>query len=85
MREQNSTKKTRRWPPQVGKRHRRDGNATPEQAPKSEAPAPGPVHENHGAPSTGDSQGRPVVVSRRSQLRAVVARRRHDGLPADRR
>ena len=78
MRDQNSTKKTRRWPPRVGKRNRHEGDAPPRHSPKSDAPGQAPTHEERSAP-VDPPRREPVVVSRRNRLRAAVARRRHPG------
>lgn len=86
MRDRDTQKKTRRWPPRVGKRHRhqepgpsRQGEHTssPRQqhSPAEEVPA-----ERPGEPEPATSH-EPVVMSRRNRLRQAVARRRV-GTPA---
>lgn len=75
MRDQNSTKKTRRWPPRVGKRHRHDGNAPAEHPPKNDAPGRTPRPEEKAGPAESHRR-HAVIISRRSQLRDAVARRR---------
>lgn len=77
MRDQNSTKKTRRWPPRVGKRHRQDGHPSPERQPQSELPlSEAPPAQDHSATADRSHSGT-IVVSRRSRLRETVAKKRN--------
>lgn len=78
MRDQNSTKKTRRWPPRVGKRHRHDGNPPTQNPPSRDVPEHAPTQEERSAPLE-PPQRETVVVSRRNRLRSTVARRRQPG------
>lgn len=81
MRDQNSTKKTRRWPPRVGKRHRHEGNAPAEHAPKSETPGHDVPPQDERAAPLEQPRREAVVISRRNRLRDAVARRRQSHAP----
>jgi len=81
MRERDGQKKTRRWPPRVGKRHRQQSPAPPqadERASSSKQHPPGEDNtpaERSAEPEPAASH-EPVVMSRRNRLRQAVARRR---------